>query len=391
MGGGVTTNGPTGTPMYWTIPIGAVLGVLVVLAFERLTKQMTRSRAREALSDDNTRLALEVEASLAAAVDGPRNVFEFWSGGLLLSRRSMLSREHLARSYEILAIVNALMLSVCVTFYTADDPDTLFGLVCCIANCALWMATLSSAFFYVVVNSCDSDDELELLVELIGTLFFRAPMLLFVWGSLLLFLEFVLYFKIHVDAGFNCSMCLASCFILVPLFMHCMHKMGWAATVVHAESASRRRRAAERPCAPVELKGAFLDYAASKPVLSLDKGELRKFAEDRLGLLTTTAQHAFLDKLFDRYVDARLDDLTSDAAFLDKLFDRYVDARPDDLASDAATPRKPSSLDEEDEDEYLSQTIDLEKSAKEYSSSFSVSKNKNRKIPNSRKKRKDSS
>jgi len=56
-----------------------------------------------------------------------------------------------------------------------------------------------------------------------------------------------------------------------------------------------------------------------------------------------------------------------------------------------STKRKPSSLDEEDEDEYLSQTIDLEKSAKEYGSSFSVSKNENRKIPNSRKKRKDSS
>ena len=150
MGGGeTTTNGPTGTPMYWTIPIGAVAGALVVLAFERLTKQMTRS-PREALSPGNKLLEPEVEASLAAAVDGPRNVFEFWSGGLLFARRS---REHLARSYEILSIVNALMLSVCVTFYTAADPDTLFGLVCCIANCALWMATLSSAFFYVVVNS----------------------------------------------------------------------------------------------------------------------------------------------------------------------------------------------------------------------------------------------
>jgi hypothetical protein len=202
MGGGeTTTNGPTGTPMYWTIPIGAVCGALVVLAFERLSKQMTRS-PREALSPGNKLLEPEVEASLAAAVDGPRNVFEFWSGGLLFARRS---REHLARSYEILSIVNALMLSVCVTFYTAADPDTLFGLVCCIANCALWMATLSSAFFYVVVNSCDSDDELELLVELIGTLFFRAPMLLFVWGSLIVFLEFVLYFKIHVDAGFRAA------------------------------------------------------------------------------------------------------------------------------------------------------------------------------------------
>ena len=150
MGGGeTTTNGPTGTPMYWTIPIGAVCGALVVLAFERLTKQMTRS-PREALSPGNKLLEPEVEASLAAAVDGPRNVFEFWSGGLLFARRS---REHLARSYEILSIVNALMLSVCVTFYTAADPDTLFGLVCCIANCALWMATLSSAFFYVVVDS----------------------------------------------------------------------------------------------------------------------------------------------------------------------------------------------------------------------------------------------
>lgn len=310
MGGGeTTTNGPTGTPMYWTIPIGAVLGALVVLAFECLTSRMPPS-PRDALGPGKL-LEPEVEQSLATAIDGPRNMFRCWSGGLLFARQS---REHLARCYEILAIVNALMLTVSVTLYTESNGDTLFGLVCCIANCALWMAMLSSAFFYVVVNSCDSDDELDLLVKLIGTIFFRAPMLLFVWGSLVVFLEFVLYFKLHVDAGFNCSMCLASCFVLVPLFVHCMHKLGWATAVVHAESAAGRRRAAEYPCTPAELKETFLDYAAKKPVLSLDKDELRHFAEERLGMLTTTAQHAFLDKLLEKYVDARLDDLAAEAA-----------------------------------------------------------------------------
>ena len=43
----------------------------------------------------------------------------------------------------MLALVCALLLSICVTFYTSQPKDHLFGLVACIANCALWMATLS--------------------------------------------------------------------------------------------------------------------------------------------------------------------------------------------------------------------------------------------------------
>ena len=344
MGGsetGTTTNGPTGEPMYWTIPIGAVLGALVVIGFEALTKRW-QGEPRALLGHGSKTIDPEVVERLESAIDGPRNIFEFWSGGLLFARRSV---EHLARTYEILSIVCALMLSVCVTFYTASDPDTLFGLVCCVANCALWMATLSSAFFYVVVNSCDCDGDLELLVDLIGTAFFRTPMLLFVWGSLVVFLEFVLYFKLHVDAGFNCSMCLAACFVLVPLFVHCMHKMGWAASVVHAESAVRRRRAVERPATPAQVRAAVADYVATRPVLLLDRDELKAFAEAKLGNLTTSAQEKFLDRLFDQHVDARLDALCDAAEPEPPAVARFRDLeKPRGRADDEAAPACTAAL-----------------------------------------------
>ena len=44
----------------------------------------------------------------------------------------------------MLALVCALLLSIGVSFYTAQPKDHLFGLVACIANCALWMGTLSN-------------------------------------------------------------------------------------------------------------------------------------------------------------------------------------------------------------------------------------------------------
>ena len=94
-----------------------------------------------------------------------------------------------------------------------------------------------------------------------------------------------------------------------------MHKMGWAASVVHADAAVRRRRAEERPTTPAEVAATFADYVATRPVLSLDKAELRAFAETRLGrVLTTSAESAFLDKLFDKHLDTRLDALLELAA-----------------------------------------------------------------------------
>ena len=136
-------------------------------------------------------------------------------------------------------------------------------MVCCIANCALWMATLSSAFFAVVINSaCGSDRECQLLVGLYGKNLMRVPMLLFVAGCVLLFLEFVLFFKINVDAGFKCSLCLASCLILAPLFFHSMHKMGWAAAVVRGHTSAEERRAV--PLTAAEVRACFDAYVSSQ-------------------------------------------------------------------------------------------------------------------------------
>ena len=146
-------------------------------------------------------------------------------------------------AYEMLALVCALLLSVCVTFYTSNASDHVYGIVGCVANCALWMATLSSAFFAVVINTCETDEQVSLLVNLYGRNLMRVPMMLFVWGCTMLFLEFILFFKLNVDAGFSCSMCLGSCLIVAPLFFHSMHKMGWSATVVHEQARAEQRLA----------------------------------------------------------------------------------------------------------------------------------------------------
>ena len=97
----------------------------------------------------------------------------------------------------MLALVCALLLSICVTFYTSNPSDHLYGVICCVANCALWMATLSSAFFAVVINTCEDDEHVQLLVGLYGRTLMRVPMMLFVWGCTMLFLEFVFYFKLN--------------------------------------------------------------------------------------------------------------------------------------------------------------------------------------------------
>ena len=86
----------------------------------------------------------------------------------------------------MLALVCALLLSICVTFYTSNPSDHLYGVVCCVANCSLWMGTLSSAFFAVVIHTCESDEQVGLLVGLYGNSLMRVPMILFVWGSTLL-------------------------------------------------------------------------------------------------------------------------------------------------------------------------------------------------------------
>jgi hypothetical protein len=297
--------------MYWVMIVGLVSGVCVVIAFEAKTMNRAAILAQTTGKrvDD---MGDSLQAALSSSVDGVKNMCNFWTGGLLFLQ---VTKEHLQKSYEMLAIVSALLLSIGVTFYTADATgDKLFGLTCCIANCFLWMATLASAFFSVVINSCEDDKQVDLLTVLYGTRLMRVPMALFVWGSILLFLEFVLYFKLHVDAGFNCSMCLAVCFVVVPLFIHCMHKMGWAAAVVHENTASDRRNA--RTPSVAELQAHLHTYIESKGAadgLDLDKDEYLALLKSRHHDKVTSTQREFCARIFDAHVNQILEKPVSQA------------------------------------------------------------------------------
>ena len=263
---------------------------------------------------------------------------EFWSGRVLTksctlpkssSKNSCVDKNNLSKTYEMLCLVCALLLAICVTFYTANnDGDHLYGLVCCISNCALWMGTLASAFFATVLHTaCKNDHDVEILVSLYGPNLMRVPMMMFVWGCSMLFLEFILYFKNTVDAGFNCSLCLGACLMVIPLFFHCMHKMGWAANVLHAKNQS----AAERPSSLITLhniKAGLEAYKEEKRrmchgnvngsafndvdlTLSFDVDEfLDNFLPEYLAIGTrgslTSVQRICATKLFDKEVQTRL-------------------------------------------------------------------------------------
>lgn len=294
-------------PMPWLMPIGLVLGLLVVCLFERLTNSWRVSDKIDlynilAGKPKGSALANSVEEKLRTHVNGLENIGHFW-GGIALDH---VSREHILKVYEMLALVCALMLSICVSFYTADQRwDHIYGLVCCIANCALWMATLSSAFFVITIGACESDEQVTLLVGMYGVYLMRAPMMLFIWGTTMLFLEFVLYFKITVDAGFTCVMCLTSCLLLVPLFFHCMHKLGWAARVVQAHNEVEKKNA--RPLTTIEIQNELCNYIGRKGnnFMELDYKEfLRLF--DEPGIKKTSTQVAYAKQIFDAHVQQKL-------------------------------------------------------------------------------------
>jgi hypothetical protein len=132
-------------------------------------------------------------------------------------------------------------------------------------------------------------------------------MMLFVWGTSTIFLEFILYFKLNVDPGFPCSMCLGTCFVVAPLFFHCLHKMGWAAAVVHTEAAAAKRSAVVPTVN--EIQATLFAYVKMKGgnVLALDRDE---YLDALGGSLRTThissVQRAFAAKLFDAHVESEL-------------------------------------------------------------------------------------
>lgn len=304
-------------PMYYLIPVGAVLGVVVVVLFEMWCGNFSVSARLEQFKRLTHKEELgkgtdpEVEKMLGRTVDGISNVSDFWSGGAM---HCQASREQYLKAYEMLALVCALLLSIGVSFYTAQPKDHLFGLVACIANCALWMGTLSSAFFAVMINTCESDEQLTLLIGLYGPMLMRTPMMMFVWGTVMIFLEFVLYFKLNVDGGLRCSLCLGTCLIIAPLFFHCMHKLGWAVGVVQAE-AEAERKSAKPPTAP-EIRADLLSYISSKGdnPLALDRDQFLYVLKTKPGACVTSVQRAFAKQLFDDHVEVELEKLMEAAA-----------------------------------------------------------------------------
>ena len=164
--------------MYWLMPVGLVCGLLVVIVFERVSSSWRMSE-RKALfksltcREDWKELHPSLDEELEKKIDNVENVLHFWGGGAL----SYLKKDEYCKVYEMLALVSALMLSICVSFYTSSvKMDHVYGLICCIANCALWMSTLSSAFFCVALGSCEDDKQAQLLVGMYGKYLMRVPM-----------------------------------------------------------------------------------------------------------------------------------------------------------------------------------------------------------------------
>ena len=299
--------GSGGDPMYWLMPAGAVAGVAVIIAFERLCARGGDRRAAYRLlarKGDAGGVDADVERRLLSSVNSLENVVHFWSGGSVAGA----SREQLTKAYEMLALVSALMLSVCVTFYTSSsESDYVYGIVCCLANCSLWMGVLSAALFAIVIHSCGSDESVRMLIGLYGSFLLRLPMLLLVWGLVMLFLVFILYFKLHIDPYFHCSLCLGGCFVIAPLFFHCMHKIGWARAVVRAHEAAERRDARAPTIADL---AAILDayvHSRAGDALALDLEGFTRFMESHRGLAFGSVSRDVAGALFRERVREMLD------------------------------------------------------------------------------------
>jgi len=257
--------------------------------FKRLTKRQE--------------LCAELDRKLDERVDSVRNIVHFWTGAGV---NSYVSKDQYVKVFEMLSLVSALMLSICVSFYTsATKMDHVFGLICCVANCALWMSTLASAFFVVTIGACSTDQEVSLLVLMYGTYLLRVPMILFLWGTAMLFLEFVFYFKMEVDPGFPCAMCLTACLVIVPLFCHCMNKLGWVGMLVKLD-ADVKEREAKHPTVE-NLRNLLSSYVKSKGacVLALDRDEFVDMVRSQPYRFTST-QLAFADKIFLEHVEQGL-------------------------------------------------------------------------------------
>lgn len=294
-------------PMYWLLAIGSTAGLVVCVVFERCQEGGKGRVARFASLTQKGSLA-EVDPAvrrrLERWVNGGRNMLDFWTGGFLIGKATA---EQFVKVFETVALLCALLLTVGVTYFTATDSEALHlhGIVCCVANCSLLLGTLMSTFFAITFGTLSSEADTELFVGLMGQVLLRGPILMFVVGLSLLYSEMVLWFKITIDAGSACTLCLTSCLTLAPLFFHGMHKMGWATQVVNEEAAAQRRRAG--PPTLEGLRQSFGAYLESKDgnCLALDRDEFLE-SLDGTGIRATSVQRDLAGQIFDAHVKAEL-------------------------------------------------------------------------------------
>ena len=153
--------------------------------------------------------------------------------------------------------------------------------------------------------------QVQLLTNLCGKYLLRMPLMFFIWGALLLFVELFFYFRLNVDPGASCSMCLGICLVVGPLFLHCLHKMAWVAEVVMADAESRSTHQGDFFTAK-DIRASFVAYKTGKTnkgvenVLALDRDE---FLQEFAGGSLTSVQLAFAGQVFDRHVAVELEKL----------------------------------------------------------------------------------
>ena len=116
---GVFTNrniDPDVDPMYWLMPVGALVGVGVVTLFNYSTlgfsmddraalfQSLKASGTPRQDEDGEEEMDEEVFNLMARSVDGLTNVWDFWSGGSMLDSAS---KENMCKAYEMLALGEA--------------------------------------------------------------------------------------------------------------------------------------------------------------------------------------------------------------------------------------------------------------------------------------------
>lgn len=299
------------TNLAWLLPVGVTLGACVVVAFDWYTLGWNHAARRETFKkttnqEHEKELDKRIDQRLSRWVDGCSTMAAFWGGSVLRPRSN---KDVCAKNYEVLAVLQALLFSISVDFYISGKGSDFLGAVACLGCCAFWMGTLSAAFLSVTVASVETDEQFALMVSLYSKELMAVPMLLFVWGSLMIFLQLVFFFKTHVDEQVS-YICLGACLMIAPLFFHTLHKLSWVTEVIDAEADVEKEKAT--PLTPSEIHERLMEYVESKgnEIMDMDRHEFMESLKGRW-IKSTSAQQVYARRLFDAHLDKAFETLST--------------------------------------------------------------------------------